>query len=335
MAEATVMEPAKIRRFLVKSKTEPVSVAIGIADDGPRMLLDPLKQPSALGNLLRRDNPTIKNLRWGMAEVDVDVNPKLVTITVNKACPPIAKKLKPLLKGTGFSKIVLKTEDGETLESLDDEAGDDAPAAPGAPEPPPAFDAAKLNERLRALIEQVRAAVANVPAQKDGLLALVTAAGTALKAGELEGAHARMDELTEALATATAPAGTGDVAFAKMRLLWEGTRKTLAEQVKTLEAAITEATDGDPNAEAIAAEYGVLHAPVGALDNRLTDALDRLTNAGGTDPALKKAARDIAVNYQTYLSNNKLMQEFDANPFVPLDARRRIDGALAAIVSRL
>ena len=133
---------------------------------------------------------------------------------------------------------------------------------------------------------------------------------------------------------AASPAG-GVVEFARLRLSWGGARKHLAGQLATLKAAIIEQSADEDDASEIAANVGGLEQALDHLDDDLSDALDALHNAGGADGALKRAARTIALDCRKFLGSDPLMQELDGNPFVPLDARRTLDGALTAILAKL
>jgi hypothetical protein len=131
-----------------------------------------------------------------------------------------------------------------------------------------------------------------------------------------------------------APA-VGGVAFQKMRLLWDGTRKHLQGQLKSLEAAILEEAEDEPDIADIATNIGKLHASLATLDERLSDALDDLYNQGGTDPALRRTAKDIALSYEGFAATDPLLQELDDNPFIPLDATKRLEETLKSIIGHL
>jgi hypothetical protein len=361
MAEPkNVMDVASMKVLLVKSKEDPVSSTFGLGGDGgAKLLLHKTKGPQALGRQLEADCPDLKNMRFGKALVDVDDDPKLVKLTVNRAVSGMCRRLVRTLKGTGFTKVIILLEDGTVVEKHDaeeeaeaaetetSEATETTGTVPPPPPPPPAAaapsraapDAASLAQRLRNLIEQVGGAIAAAPDRKDTLLALAGAAQASLKSGDLAGADARLAALATALGLGAPPKaapamGTG-VAFQKLRLLWDGTRKYLMDQLKSLEAAIVAQSVEDPDAEAIAANVTKLEVSLQTLDTKLSDALDDLYNAGGSDPALKQAARRIAAGYQAFLAADPLMQELDGNPFVKLDARVRLEATLTAVMGHL
>jgi hypothetical protein len=358
MLEANnVMDHAAVKLLLAKSKEEPVHAAIGLGADGAgKILLSKTKAPLALGRQLETDSPALKNMRFGTAHVDVDENPKLVKIIINRPVSGLARKLARTLKPSGYTKVLLLLEDGSVVEGADDEVAEEHAAPPAPPGPPPAPppasapgdaaaavpSAASLANLLKALIEPMRAVIAASPERRGPLTDLATAAQSALKAGDLAQAQAQIRALRTALepgavpAASAAPTAPGtSVAFQKMRLLWDGTRKSLHDQLKTLEAKVIEASDGAPNAEAIRANVTNLEVSLQTLDTKLSTALDDLYNVGGQDPKLRKKARRIAMGYQEFIATDPLMQELDGNPFIKLDARARLDATLQAVMGHL
>ena len=133
-----------------------------------------------------------------------------------------------------------------------------------------------------------------------------------------------------------APRRTGTkVAFQKLRLDWDTTRKYLMSQIKTLESAIVAQSADEDDAPQIADNVIRLEQSIVALDENLSDALDDLYNAGGNDPKLQAHALDIARGYQSFITSEPLLQELDDNPFEKLDARARLDQTLTAIIGAL
>jgi hypothetical protein len=367
MAEPkNVMDVSSMKALLLKSKQEPLSAAIGLGvDGGGKLLLHKVKGAMALGKQLESESPGLKDMRFGRAHVDVDDNPKLVKIVINRAVSGLSRRLVKTLKGSGFTKVILLLDDGTVVDRADEEeeeethagaasAPSDAPPPPPPPGPPPppppqaqrtttpaTPDAASLANLLKALVDPMRALIAASPERKEALLTLAAGAQAALKSGDLATATSQIRALRDALgpvpqsgATAGAPTGTG-VTFQKMRLLWDSTRKNLHDQIKTLEAKVIEESDGAPNAEEIRANVTNLEVSLRTLDTSLSDALDTLYNAGGQDPKLKAKAKSIALRYQTFVATDPLMQDLDGNPFVQLDARARVDTTLAAVISHL
>ena len=115
----TGMPKNDMKRLLVRSKTEPVSCAIGLGESNHLglLMMHRTKNGKACEKMLKDEFPEAKNTRFGTAYVDVDDNPKLVKITVNRAVTGMAKRLIMTLKGTGFTKVRIVMEDGTEVES--------------------------------------------------------------------------------------------------------------------------------------------------------------------------------------------------------------------------
>lgn len=132
-----------------------------------------------------------------------------------------------------------------------------------------------------------------------------------------------------------AVAGKGGVEFAKLRLSWDDARKHLGRQLKTLKAEIIKQSAEEDDFAEIQNNAGEVEQALANLDDALSDALDDLYNAGGGDARLRQTAKSLALSYRSYIDTDPLLQELDGNPFVPLDARKRLDGALGSIMARL
>ncbi len=128
-------DKVELKKLLTLSKKQPVNCGIGMTKEGAVMHLDRMKQPKALVKELEKNHKDMKNPLWGTAFVDMDEDPKLVILTLNKAASGIANKLKKTLKGTGFSKVEIRLEDGTVAEKADEEEEEEQAAAttPAAP----------------------------------------------------------------------------------------------------------------------------------------------------------------------------------------------------------
>ena len=132
-AAAPEIDKSELKKLLTRSKKEPVNCAIGLAADGSAVImLDKIKQPRAVLKKMEDEYGDIKNGRWGTAEVDTDVDPKLVVLTINKTASGIARKLKKTLKGTTFTKVRVMLEGGGVDEEDMEDEEQDAAAAPAA-----------------------------------------------------------------------------------------------------------------------------------------------------------------------------------------------------------
>ena len=137
-----------------------------------------------------------------------------------------------------------------------------------------------------------------------------------------------------ALPPAAGPGGS-KTEFARLRLSWDSARKHLAGQLRTLKAAIVEQSADEEDAADIKANAGEVEDALAHFDDDLSDVLDDLYNAGGADAGLQRKARTIASKYRAFVEADPLMQDLDGNPFVPLDARKTLDGALGSIIASL
>jgi len=144
MAKAveTGMPKAKMRKLLMRSKAKPVKCAVGIGEDVTcgLLLMKVNGAPRKLMKDLEEEFPKAKNLRFGTAFVLED-EPKLVNLQINRHAPGIARKLIKTLKGTGFNKVRIVTDEGEVDEF---EEKDDTPQV--ADEPDDGLDAAEEGE---------------------------------------------------------------------------------------------------------------------------------------------------------------------------------------------
>ncbi len=135
------IDKAEIKKLLIRSKKEPVNCAVGLDKSAQAVIsLHKIKQPRAVLKDLEDDFGVVKNPRWGTASVDVDTDPKLVILTLNKSAPGFARKMKKTLKGTGFVKVMIRLDDGSIDEMEDEDEEDAAPAVPATDAAPPPAD---------------------------------------------------------------------------------------------------------------------------------------------------------------------------------------------------
>ncbi len=176
----TGMDRAEMKRFLLKSKQEPVNCAIGVGDDKSLalLMLARNRSPKALQGDLQKDFPTAFNTRFGTAVVDTDDDPTLVKFMLNKPVSSMARRLVKTLKGTGFRKVQILLEDGSPVEAAAEEADSGARlqalSPQAAPQPDPAawrrhsphwFRASPrspIRRRREALAKQARVANVNI-----------------------------------------------------------------------------------------------------------------------------------------------------------------------------
>ena len=371
MAEPqTGMSKPDMKRLLALSKKEPVNAAIGLGDDAAfgLLMLDKRKQPRMVEKMLTEAVPAAKNTRWGTAVVDPDDDPKLVRLIINRPCSGMARKLAKTLKGTGFNKVLILLEDGTEVErhvEADDDGegahpstaqpssaqpssaqpssaqpfGEPVPVAPPAPPATPAPTHADLARRLAGLIRRIPQAA---PAAQPGLAKLANAANAALKSEDLAAAATTLDQIEAQLGQpptgpGSAPTDGAAVRVAKGLLVWNSTRSYVGQQVKTLQQAILDQSNGEPDFDEIRDNVGRIDELLELLDDRLSEKLDALR--GATDPGEKSAltdqARQIVIEYQSLVAEDPLMADIDDNGFIPLDVKAKVTAALDAVLKTI
>lgn len=130
-------------------------------------------------------------------------------------------------------------------------------------------------------------------------------------------------------------AGTteGFVVLQKARLRWEGTRRSVADQLRQLAVAITELTRDEPWAAEAAGNTSLLFEMLDTFDARLGDALDDALNASNVDlrTARLRTAKGILKEYTDYLRSDPIFEELDENPFRPVSIRRDLTAVLGEL----
>jgi hypothetical protein len=109
-----ILAPAEMKPILALSKRgKPISCAIGLTKEKecvillhkklkPKGLLSELKKEAAAAGLTL----DATSLRFGRAEVDVDINPGLLTLIVNKDAPGIMRpKLLERVRKAGYKAV--------------------------------------------------------------------------------------------------------------------------------------------------------------------------------------------------------------------------------------
>lgn len=116
----------ELRAHLKHARSGPIAVALAIDEDGSALLqVDKIKNAATMSRELKASAATAKSHRFGSLSVD-PTNSKMLVFSINKEVSGIARKLKTALKGTGFTKVVIKGEDGKELERHEEpEDGDD------------------------------------------------------------------------------------------------------------------------------------------------------------------------------------------------------------------
>jgi hypothetical protein len=103
--------------MLALSRRTALSTAVGVGDAKSGglglMLMDKVMPPKQLLKTLKDQFPKASKFCFGTASVDMDADPKLVKLRMNKRIPGIDRKLRKTLKGTGYSKVAIETGRGQ------------------------------------------------------------------------------------------------------------------------------------------------------------------------------------------------------------------------------
>jgi hypothetical protein len=231
-----IMAPAEMKPILALSKRgTPISCAIALTKEkeGVILLHRKLKPKKLLAELKKEATDAglaldATTLRFGRAEVDVDVDPGLLTLIVNKDAPgPMRPKLLVQVRKAGYKAVEITIDSGLENESEEedqsaaeeDAAGAAAPdaatsgsptasptPAPGSPAvaPPPASPpsqptAAALAQALTDLVRRLVAIASTNPQAAADLKTLAAEAQANLKSGDLVGAAGSIETLRRQL----------------------------------------------------------------------------------------------------------------------------------------
>ena len=340
------MDKAEMRKLLARSKDGGMNCAVGVGKDQQAMLLlhKTKAGPALVKELEKAAGGALKSPAHGTALVDTDQDPKLVVLTLNKAPSGIGAKLKKTLKGTGFTKAMIKLDDGTIAEMVDEE---DEEAKPGASAPPSASSAepaklaaapaqatdqsAALKRAVAGLIGRIAAEGADDPHRKALLLKLAGDANAAFKANDVAGAAAIAAKLRDALDTpapaAAKPSGP------KPLEVWTEAKEAALGHLGTLQSALRarKSTLLDQ-----VADKG-LNGITGRLQVGMQVALMEVERAGGDsrDAARKKALAAVGA-MRTFLQSDQTLSLLEKNPFkVPMPIRAELGRALDQIEASL
>lgn len=293
------LDKAGLKRMLKLARRAPVRMAFALGADGKALVqMDKRAQPRALERALKEGAEGSKGHRFGMATVGSE-DPKLVKFIVNKASSGMARKLVLALKGTGFSKVQIVTEDGAAIEAHEEEDH----------EYDPTQDAAVAEDED----DQGKAAL------EGGVADEPPPAGTAVDPGAV-------------VPTDAFPGA--DPTFGKARMAWIATRKKVETDIGKLHAAMAEAYKGHGIAADITAVFRTKVDPVmDNLDESLAHKLDEVTSNTDADTHAKlvQEARQIIERYRGFVASEPTIAKMDANPFVPLAIGKTLDATLSAL----
>lgn len=342
------MELADLKRLLMKSKAEPVNVAVGLSGKTAVMMLHKMKQPRAVSKDLEGKFKDLKTPRWGTAFVDTDEDPKLVILTLNRAGGGLGRRLKKTLKGTGFSKVRIQLEDGTVDEDIGEEdegeAGEEEGHTQGA-EPPAPWNPAEVTARLTELVKQMVGVVKSAPDRVGELKDLATKAQAAIKTGAENAAIEAVDAfasalaaLNQGLASVNAGATNGQApnpaVLQKSGLAWAAALKRVQDDFGKLQQAVAQHYDGQPFAAELETLLQDKVAPIlTTLDQSLAGKLDQAGKSGdgAEQQKLLGEARQMIGEYESFVSGSSLLAQLDDNPFVPLQTQKTLTATLGAL----
>ncbi len=366
------IDKADLKKLLTRSKKEPVNCAIGLASDSSALImLDKIKQPRAVARKLEDEYSDVKNQRWGTASVDIDADPKLVLLTINKPAPGFARKMKKTLRGNGFTKVRVMLEGGciDEEDMEDEEAAE--PAAASSPEPVPSAPAPKpvpqppqpaapppptplgldFGALTRRMTELVKRLVQSDPALRNTLKPIAGEAQAAIKAQSPD-APALLDRLEAAISgtsaeaapapTQTAPTTLTPAAappatartMPKARMAWAAARHHVQGELDKLTTAMAKTYQDHGFATDLGKMMSAKVEPMlDQLDDSLAHKLDEV--AANTDlaqhPKLVAEAQQITARYADFIDTEPMIAKLDANPFVPLHIRAALDVTLSTL----
>src|SRR3954452_21038334 len=115
--DGTGMERQAMKKMLALSRRTALNTAIGMGDAKGGglglLLIDKIMPPKQVMKTLKEQFPSGSKFCFGTASVDVDADPKLVKLKMNKRIPGLDRRLKKTLKGTGYNKVEIETGQGE------------------------------------------------------------------------------------------------------------------------------------------------------------------------------------------------------------------------------
>ena len=379
-ASDTIMPADKMKPLLALSKKEPVHAAIGLSAEGDGLLLlDKKASPRKVMSMLRASAEKGKlklvgsSLRFGRAEVDVDYDPGMVRLFINKDAPGAMRlKLIEVVKRIPYQKVEINVD--PSLEEEGEEGGEASEAQPASaaappqasPPLPPApaaapLDPATLTQALRELIGRITQVTATLPARKPELAKLAFEAGAALKGGKLDAAAEALAKLRAALdppaepgpapspapgpapgpAPRPAPGQGEENGWPAAREAWQDANDAVNDQINALRAALIGRAKGDDDddddyAEALneIAESG-LNAITEDHRVKLMAAIMELGASPQPGQPSAKALGQIQA-FQAFLDGSEKIAVCDQNPFgAPVSIRATLGPALQAMTAAL
>lgn len=359
-----VMPLQRMRHFFTLAESERVPCAFGVSKDKKEafLLIDKNSTPKKISVRLKKQlqallDPT--TLRFGKVGIDGENDPGTVNFTIHRAEATGTRMLMTkLVKKAGRQAAVFEldqelekeeaegedeaqtdeTEDAEEELAQDGEAedGDEEDAEDGAPPESPAQDHAALAHMLAQLIPAIpKLAAGNTELQK-ALTQRAAAAGAALKANDLAGAAAAIDQLRKALVAVghvhqqdSAPQPGAHTPAAELLARFVSAKEEVDSGLTRLQAALRDTGDEDLIRIADLGMYGMTNGGGVGLMKAL---LDLRGATPDRQEALSKAAREAALAYKAAVFKHVLVDLVDDNPWgVDVGIKAKLGPALDAI----
>lgn len=113
----TGMDRQAMKKMLALSRRSALNTAIGVGDAKSGglglLLINKIMPPKQVLKTLKEQFPKGSKFCFGTASVDMEADPKLVKLKMNKRIPGLNRRLKKTLKGTGYSKVEIEIGQAE------------------------------------------------------------------------------------------------------------------------------------------------------------------------------------------------------------------------------
>ncbi len=128
-----------------------------------------------------------------------------------------------------------------------------------------------------------------------------------------------------------------DAALAKALQVWVATRKTIENNITSLQGKVAEAYKGHTMAQELEDAFVKRVAPVmGTFDDSLAHQLNTVIQSADVHREQSiSAVRAVISSYVKFLDSDDVIDHLDKNPVMPLTIRKTLDSALEGIAKAL
>jgi hypothetical protein len=296
-----------------------------------RLVLSRTKGPQGLAAAAAREL-RLTAFTFGVARSSEERPDTILLYLGGKQLPGLAKKGTRMLKAfkpQPFGQIALFV-DGNEVQDILDEADEDTDDAAPESDADTAPTAGQLRAAMERLTPALRQAMAASPNGRETLMSLTKQFVTLLNNNKIADAARILQQLTESLGQASSGAApNGAVAFGKLRLEWDTTKKSVAGDIARLKSNAAQAFDGDSLLDAL----DTLDEVIARFNEGLGDRLDDIDNAAdsGARKQAAQAATSIADSYLTYVDSDPLIGLIEINPLAPITVAAPLETTLTKI----